>query len=75
MHSSCIDTHSSARLPLVKSPQEVGFRNTVDRLCRRRLKRLDGVELMSFELHFHSRKQEKVMWSLSESKTFFTLVT
>ena len=52
LHSSCIDTLSSVRLPLVKSPLEVGFRNTVESLCHRRLNRLDEVEPMSFELLF-----------------------
>ena len=68
MHSSCIDTLSSELLPLVKSPLEVSFRNTVESLCRHRLNRLNRVEPISFE-----RKQGKLRWSLSESKTFFSL--
>ena len=46
IHSSCIDTLSSARLPLVKSPLEVGFRNTVESPFLRSLNRLDGIEPM-----------------------------
>jgi hypothetical protein len=71
IHSSCIDTLSSARLPLVKSPLEVGFRNTVESLCRRRLNRLDGVEPMSFKLPFHSRSLKLCQGP----KLFFTLAT
>ena len=56
-------TYSSAHLPLIESPLEVGFWNTVESFCHRCLNRLDGVEPMSFELPFHSWKLEKVRWS------------
>lgn len=42
---------------------EGGFRNSVESLCRPHLNRPDGVEAISFELPFHSQKQEKVWWS------------
>ena len=75
IHSSCIDTLSSTHRPLVESLLEVCFQNTVESLCHRWLNHLDGVEPMSIELSFHSQKQEKVSWGLSESKTVFTLAT
>ena len=63
LHSSCIDTLSSARLAHVKDSLELVFRNTVESLCRRQLNHLDGIKPMSFELTFNSWKQENVRWS------------
>ena len=58
MHSSCVDTLSSARLPLVKSPLEVGFRNIVENLCRRRMNRLDGrTDVLSAPFSFAEKKK------------------